>query len=279
MPKGEGSILFQPGPVPRFELEANLDSLGYGTLGFGAAAAQAKGTRDSLTWFARSRVGDLGAFLAGGRYERPAGRSLQHVAIDSLAVLLPSGVWFLEHPTALTLSDSILRVDSASLANAAGSSRGRLSIAGDLPRHGRINARVSLDSFPLTGVYALLQQDTVGVRGALTASVAATGTRDNPAYTGSFAFSNASFGSFSAPFMDGNLDYGNRRLNGEVHLWRSGQQVLNVTAHPPLDLALVPVAERQLPHTLSVQARADSADLRVLAARTPTGRPAGGGVA
>jgi len=118
----------------------------------------------------------------------------------------------------------------------------------------------------------LLQKDTLGVAGALTASVAATGTRANPAYSGSFAFSNASFGSFRAPFMDGNIDYRNRRLNGEVHLWRSGQQVLNVTAHLPLDLALVPVAQRQLPDTLSVQARADSVDLGVLAAVTTTVR-------
>jgi translocation and assembly module TamB len=70
--------------------------------------------------------------------------------------------------------------------------------------------------------------------------------------------------------MDGNLNYTSRRLNGEVHLWRSGQQVLNVTAHLPLDLALVPVADRQLPDTLSVQARADSVDLGVLAAVTKT---------
>src|SRR5256714_1313854 len=128
MPKGEGSILFQPGPVPRFELNAHIDSLGYGSLGFGAAAARAKGTRDSLTWFARSRVGDLGAFLAGGRYDRPAVGSLQHVAFDSLALLLPSGVWFLEHPTAVSLSDSMLRGDSASLVNANGSHRGRPSL-------------------------------------------------------------------------------------------------------------------------------------------------------
>src|SRR5207237_4017017 len=124
--------------------------------------------------------------------------------------------------------------------------------------------------FPLPGAYALLQHDTLGVRGALTASVTVTGTRENPSYTGSFAFSNASFGSFGAPFMDGNVDYANRRLNGEVHLWRSGQQVLNVTAHLPLDLALVPVADRQLPDTLAVQARADSVDLGVLAAVTTT---------
>ena len=269
VPRGQGKIAYQPGPVPTFDVEANLDSLGYGRLGFGAAAARAKGTRDSLTWFARSRVGDLGAFLAGGRYARPAGdRGVQHVAVDSLAVLLPSGVWFLDNPTALAFGDSVLHVDSASLVNAAGS--GRLTISGDLPGRGPINAQVSLDGFPLTGIYALMQQDTLGVAGAVTASVAATGTRADPAFSGSFAFSNASFGSFRAPFMDGIIDYRSHRLNGEVHLWRSGQQVLNVTAHLPLDLALVPVAERQLPDTLSVQARADSVDLGVLAAVTTT---------
>jgi len=270
MPKGEGTIAYQPGPVPRFDFDANIDSLGYGRLGFGAAAAHARGTRDSLTWVARSRVGDLGAFLAGGRYARPGGRSPQHAVVDSLAVLLPSGVWFLERPTALTFGDSVLHVDSASFRSAAGA--GRLMVTGDLPARGPINALVALDSFPLTGIYALMEADTVGVAGALTATVAANGTRANPSYTGSFAFSNASFGSFRAPFMDGIIDYRSRRLNGEVHLWRSGQQVLNVTAHLPLDLALVPMAQRQLPDTLSVQARADSVDLGVLAAVTTTVR-------
>jgi len=270
LPKGEGTIAYQPGPVPRFDAAANMDSLGYGRLGFGAASAHARGTRDSLTWFARSRVGDLGAFLAGGRYARPAGGTTQHAIVDSLAVLLPSGVWFLERPTALTFGDSVLHVDSASLKNAAGA--GRLTVSGDLPDRGPIDARVSLDGFPLTGIYALMQSDTFGVAGAVTATMVANGTRANPLYSGSFAFSNASFGSFRAPFMDGIIDYRNRRLNGEVHLWRSGQQVLNVTAHLPLDLALVPVAQRQLPDTLSVQARADSVDLGVLTAVTTTVR-------
>src|SRR5438105_3655117 len=270
LPKGEGTIAYQPGSVPRFDVAANIDSLGYGRLGFGAASAHARGTRDSLTWFARSRVGDLGAFLAGGRYARPAGSGIQHTVVDSLAVLLPSGVWFLERPTALAFGDSMLHVDSAALRNSAGA--GRLIFGGDLPAHGPINARVSLDSFPLTGIYALTQSDTLGVAGAVTATVAASGTRANPLYGGSFAFSNTSFGSFRAPFMDGIIDYRNHRLNGEVHLWRTGQQILNVTARLPLDLALVPVAQRQLPDTLSVQARADSVDLGVLAAVTTTVR-------
>src|SRR5258708_16309842 len=117
-----------------------------------------------------------------------------------------------------------------------------------------------------------MERASLGVAGAVTAPVLATGTRANPTYSGSFAFSNAAFGSFRAPFMDGIIDYRGRRLNGEVHLWRSGQQVLNVTGHLPLDLALVPVAQRQLPDTLSVQARADSVDLGVLAAVTTTVR-------
>ncbi len=268
VPKGEGTIAYQPGPLPRFDVEANMDSIGYGRYGFGLAAAHARGTRDSLTWFARSRVGDLGAFLAGGRYAQPGGSGTRQAVVDSLALLLPSGVWFLERPTALALGDSVLHLDSAALKSAAGA--GRLSLSGDLPARGPINARISLDSFPLTGVYALLQSDTLGVAGAVTANVAATGTRANPLYSGSFAFSNAAFGSFRAPFLDGIIDYRNRRLNGEVHMWRSGQQVLNVIAHLPLDLALVPVAQRQLPDTLSVQARADSVDLGVLAAVTTT---------
>lgn len=269
VPQGQGSIAYQPGPVPSFDIQADIDSLGYGRFGFGAAAARATGTRDSLTWFARSRVGDLGAFLAGGRYARPGGAGgVQHVAVDSLALLVPGGVWFLQHPTALAFSDSSLHVDSMALRNSAGP--GLLTLRGDLPQHGPINARVSLDSFPLPGIYALLQHDTVGVTGAVTASIIANGTRANPTYAGSFAFANASFGSFSAPFMDGIIDYRGRRLNGEVHLWRAGQQILSVKAHLPLDLALVPVARRQLPDTLSVQARADSVDLGVLAAVTTT---------
>jgi hypothetical protein len=41
-----------------------------------------------------------------------------------------------------------------------------------------------------------MQEDTIGVAGAVTANIAANGTRADPAYAGSFAFSNASFGSF-----------------------------------------------------------------------------------
>lgn len=267
VPAGHGRATFEPGVAPVFDVDATIDSLGYGRLGFGAAQARARGTRDSLTWFARSRVGDLGAFLAGGRYARGTGASAHQVGVDSLAVLLPGSVWFLERPVQVTVGDSSLRVDTVSLKSATGT--GRLVVNGELARRGGADARVYLETFPLAGVYALLQEDTLGVAGAVTATLSVGGTRANPTYNGSFAVSDAAFGAFRTPFMDGTLAYLNRRLDGEVHLWRSGQQILNVTAHLPLDLALLDVAQRQLPETLSVQARADSVDLTVLEAVTP----------
>jgi autotransporter translocation and assembly factor TamB len=265
VPAGRGRGTYEPGTAPVFAVEATVDSLGYGRLGFGAAEARARGMRDSLTWFARSRVGDLGAFLAGGRYARDS--AAQRLGVDSLAVLLPGSVWFLERPVHVTIGDSAIAVDTASFKSAEGS--GRLVISGDVARHGRADARVYLETFPLAGVYALLQRDTLGVAGVVTATLALGGTRASPTYNGSFALSDGAFGAFRAPFMDGTIAYQNRRLDGEVHLWRSGQQILNLTGRLPLDLALMKVAQRQLPDTLSVQARADSVDLTVLEAVTP----------
>src|SRR2546426_1393294 len=103
----------------------------------------------------------------------------------------------------------------------------------------------------------------------LAPAAALAGTRAEPQYTGSFSLTNGSIGEFRAPALDGTFDYRDRRLESAVHLWRSGQQVLTVAAHLPLDLALAPVAQRQLPDTLSVRATADSVDLSLLEALTP----------
>src|SRR5438552_8094920 len=99
----------------------------------------------------------------------------------------------------------MLRVDSAALKNGAGA--GRLALSGEVPVRGPINARVSLESFPLTGIYALTERDTLGVAGVVPPTMSATGTRANPLYSGAFAFSEAPVGTFPAPFMDGVIGY------------------------------------------------------------------------
>src|SRR5205814_2305086 len=91
-------------------------------LGFDADSLRAL---DSLTWFARSRMGAGGAFLAGGRFARrpgPAG-TVRAVGLDSLAVQLPGDVWVLERPTELTVTDSAARVSRLALKSVYGSGK------------------------------------------------------------------------------------------------------------------------------------------------------------
>ncbi|HZI21659.1 MAG TPA: translocation/assembly module TamB domain-containing protein, partial [Gemmatimonadales bacterium] len=269
VPAGRGRLQWHPGSARSFAVDATLDSLAYGPFGFSGAAASARGTTDSLTWFARSRVGAGGAFLAGGRFARRAGSTgpILAVGVDSLAVHLPDDVWVLEHPTELMVTDSAATVSSLSLQSAYG--HGKLVLEGGLPTHGRADAHLQIEGFPLAGVYSLLEQDTAGVAGTVTATAGLSGTRAAPVATGSFSLSNAAVSGFHAPFVDGTFEYRDRRLRSALHLWRSGQQILAVQAYLPLDLALMPVERRQLPDTLSVGATADSVDLSVLEALTP----------
>jgi autotransporter translocation and assembly factor TamB len=58
--------------------------------------------------------------------------------------------------------------------------------------------------------------------------------------------------------------YAARRLDGDAQLSVAGRAVLALTAHLPLDLALVPVAHRQVADTLAIGARANDVDLGAL---------------
>jgi hypothetical protein len=270
VPAGRGRLAWQLGPHPTFGFDAALDSLAYGVLGFSGVTAAARGTADSLTWFARARIGDGGAFLGGGRFAQrpaPAGGAVRTIGVDSLAVQLPGDAWVLERPAELTVTDSTATVSRFVLHSAYG--QGMLALEGDLPTRGRADAHLQLEAFPLAGLYALLEQDTTGVGGTITATAGLSGTRASPISSGSFSLSNGSLGAFHTPFVDGTFEYRDRRLGAALHLWRSGQQILDVQAYLPLDLALTPVARRQLPDTLSVRATADSVDLSVLEALTP----------
>lgn len=277
--RGDAALRWQPGTVPGIALDVTLDSLAWNDLGFGAASAAVAGTMDSLTWFARSRIGDLSAFLGGGRLRQErdsAGTATLAVDVDSLAVLVPGGVWFLSQDVRAVVSDSVTSVSTLTLSKADGA--GRLTIEGNLPRRGYGNASVQLESFPVQALYGLLQRDTAGVGGSLTATVSVEGSRIAPVYQGSFSLAEGAFGQFHTPFVDGTVTYRDRRLDGDLHLWRSGQQIMTVAAHLPLDLSLVQVPTRQLPESLSVRALADSVDLSLLEAVTPLVRQVRGGL-
>ncbi|HYK82490.1 MAG TPA: translocation/assembly module TamB domain-containing protein [Gemmatimonadales bacterium] len=269
---GRARFEWRPGPDRTFELEATLDSLVSGGLAFGGVVARAQGSPDSLTWFARSRLGSAGAVLAGGRFARRGGAA--GLGIDSLALQLPGDVWVLERPVELTVSDSAARVSRLVLHSAYAS--GQLVLEGNLPQRAPATAHLQLEAFPLAGLYTLAERDTAGVGGTVTATVGLSGTRASPVWSGAFSLTNGALGEFRTPFVDGSFEYRDRYLHGGVHLWRSGQQILDIEGYLPLDLALVPRPQRQLPDTLSVRATADSVDLAVLEALTPAVRRVAG---
>ena len=262
---------YQPGPAPALYGDAALDSVRLGRYAFSSASGHIAGRTDSLSWFAQSHVGDLVAFAAGGRLMRraaPQGNDpAVAVGLDSLSVLLPGGGWQLQAPVRLAMTDSIVDFSGGTLASVGGS--GRIAFQSMRTARGRADAHGHVDGFPLAAAYALLQRDTSGVRGTMSATIGITGSRFAPVYEGSVTVSNGSLGAFRAPYVDGTFSYRDRRLDAAVRLWHADQQVITVNAHLPLDLSLVAVPNRQLPDTLTVTARADSADLAVLETITP----------
>ncbi|HSD32190.1 MAG TPA: translocation/assembly module TamB domain-containing protein, partial [Gemmatimonadales bacterium] len=253
---------YEPGSAPLVFADGSADSIAHGAMGFGAVRAGVRGRLDSLQWSGRTRIGDLSGVVAGGRYIRDTAGAKQ-LAVDSFAVRLPGGVWFLEAPATLRFGDSVVAIDSVAMRRVNGP--GHLALAGTIPTGGNGLAQLHIEGFPLAGVNALLQRDTLGTTGGVSVDLTVRGSRREPSYDGRFALVPDSAG---APSVDGTFAYARRRLDAAASLKRGAREVVGFTAHLPLDLALERVPRRQLPDTLSIRARADGAGLDALEALT-----------
>ncbi|MBI2537387.1 MAG: translocation/assembly module TamB domain-containing protein, partial [Gemmatimonadetes bacterium] len=251
------------------ELDGAVDSLVWDGLEVSWVEARVRGRRHSLGWFARSRWGEDAAWLAGGAMRTDSLGS--EVVIDSLAVLLPSEVWFLARQSRFTVSDSVIAVDSTALESASGGAR--LALAGSVPRAGLGTLAVSLERIPLADARALAQRDPSEITGVLSGTLTLAGTARDPVMQGKAALQDAAFRGFRAPYLDGAFEYRARRLGGEFVLWRGGERVFGISLDLPVDLAWRDApAERKLPGPLSIRVRADSVDLGFVEAMVPVAR-------
>ena len=168
--------------MPGLTFDVTLDSLRYGQIGFSETFASGRGTRDSLTWFARSRFGDVGAFATGGRMARrsPGGGRPPGVTVgvDSISLQLPGGTWRLQQPTEIVMNDSVVAIGATTLRSESDS--GRIVLDGHLPARGPLVAHMQLDAFPVAGIYTLFEHDTAGVGGTINATLGLAGTRTDP---------------------------------------------------------------------------------------------------
>ena len=260
VPAGSARLRWMAGS-DLLDIGADVDSVAFGRFGLGGLAAAVSGRPDSLSWFARSRVGDLLAVLAGGSLSRSA--AVTTMRLDSAAALLPGEVWFLEQPGTVRATAAALAFADSGLVWRQAGDTGNVRISGRVPLDSAGNARLVVSRFPLAALSAFLVNDTTGVRGRVEADVAISGTRREPVIRATVAA--AGDPGIGTPFRArGTATYAARRLDGQLEVTRRGRRILDLTAHLPVDLALEGVARRQVPDTLWVRAVADSVDLEQL---------------
>ncbi|MDQ3224053.1 MAG: translocation/assembly module TamB, partial [Gemmatimonadota bacterium] len=264
-PRVTGAFSWIGGQRPQLTASIGSDSLNAGTWAFHRIGAQARGWADSLEWSAGTGIGSNVGVNAAGRWWRHG--QTQVAVFDSLSFALPAHRYRAEESFAVTLSDSAPAVSPVTIRAEDGS--GLLQLAGRVPGSAEGSLLIRVLGLDLHDAYGLLQRDTLGISGDLGIDVRVGGTAERPTLRGTMTLDGGKFGDFNAPFLQGVVDYADRRLETDLLLWRTGKNVLDVGATLPLDLALRGAKQRQVDGPLSVHAHGDSVDLGILEALTP----------
>ncbi|HEU5051057.1 MAG TPA: translocation/assembly module TamB domain-containing protein, partial [Gemmatimonadales bacterium] len=273
-PRVTGTFSSSGGASPQLGLEFQADSLlvagdttGVPQWTLSDIAFEARGRADSLDWGLGTTVGATSRFDGAGWWQSAEG--LSTLGVDTLAARLGTGTWRLLEPTSLALPDSGAPVLAPTAVVAADRS-GELRVAGTLPFDAPGDLTLSGFGLDLRDIYDLMGRDTTGIRGDIGFDLEAGGTAEAPTFRGTATLADAQFGDARMPYVEGVLNYGERRLDANLLLWRTGDPVLRVEAGIPLDLALRGAEVRRIEGPLSIRAVGDSVDLAILEAFIPT---------
>lgn len=249
---------------PEVGLAVNADTVMLGRVEVRDLGFAAGGYQDSLRWSGTALMGGSTGLSGAGSYWSTGPDPV--VSFDSLIAALPSRTWRLRQPATVTLTGGRYALSGVDLGATDGS--GSVVLAGAVPRSGPADLSITVLGLQLRDVYTMLQRDTTGVSGSVQLDLTLGGTAALPTLRGTMTVADLSFGDFGSPFVQGVLDYADRRLDANLLLWKTGQNVLRVEAKLPLDLALKSVRRRQVDGPLSIRAIADSTDLAVAEAFT-----------
>jgi hypothetical protein len=255
-------------------LETSLDSLELGRWSFADVEVTLEGPTDSLGWFARSSFGadGWGAAIAEGSLVSSSGK--RTVPIDLMAFQLESGQWFVDLPAVVEFTDSGIDFARTTVTRRGGS--GRITLDGRLPFAGTGWLAASIEALPAEDLWMLMQRPYRDVRGEVSGTFLLDGTAAAPTMSLYVSLRQGVFGEFQAPQMLGEWSYKDRRVEGDVRLLRTGEEILNVNVQLPIDLALTDVETRRLPGEISIRAAADGVDLSFMDAVNPLVRQTGG---
>jgi translocation and assembly module TamB len=265
-PVATALLAWDGGGRPRLDIATELDTLRMRNRLFRDLSVRLDGPIDSLGWRVGTVLGDSGGPELAGRGRWWDRGGIRRVAVDSLRARLAVHEWLLEAPATVTLSDSAPAVTPFVLSTEDGS--GQISARGRLP--GDTPGELYVDAFGIEARdVASLLQDSLGMTGQLGVTLELGGTAAAPTIGGHALFGDARIGNVKGPLAQALIDYRDRRLAANMFLWRTGNQVLEVEASLPLDLAFRKVRERQIDGPLTIRAKADSADLALIEAVLP----------
>lgn len=262
------SAAYTGGTRPALTLDAVVDSLDRDNRYLRQLRLTMTGPIDSTRWGLFADVG--GAIGVAGSGTFTSSDTARTVMLDALGLDLPSRAWQLTKGGVLTLTDSAISITPIELAASDGS--GFLRIGGRAPWESEGAMTVEALGISVTDLYALAQYDTLGTGGWLGMNLEFGGTRYAPTLGGTLTIEDITVGETQGPFIQGVLRYGEKRFEGGLLLYRTGEPVLQVRYSLPVDLALVKIEDRRVDGPLSVSATADSVDLSVVEALVPTVR-------
>lgn len=245
--------------------QVTADQLSVAGLTYAPLELTFNGPMDSLT------VRASAAFTPGSSVHAQAtvrGDSLLRlVHVDSMVLVLPTRTWTLAEPGTVRITPAGITLDTLELRE--GSGAGFVRAQGSLPLHGGIaDFTAAFDSVSMTDIYTLTQRDASGIRGAVNGTLRVSGPVETPTMEARVALSDGGVTDYRLPLFQVLARYTDRRLTLKGGLWRDSMQFVTINGSLPLDLALTPVAHRQLPGTIAIVAKADSLDMSVIASLT-----------
>jgi autotransporter translocation and assembly factor TamB len=245
---------------------AQADSLPSSVWTFHELTASVEGFADSLGWAVGTGIGTGPRVDGAGWWSRRHERNV--LGLDSLRADLVTRPWRLLAPATVVLSDSAPLIDSLELS--AVDRSGSVRLAGRLPLDAPGEMTVDAYGLELKSLYALAGKDTTGVKGELGANIQLAGTAREPDANGGFTLSGLEFGESRLPYVEGIFNYGDKRLDANLQLWRTGTPIMHLNAHLPIYLGLGDsIPNRRLDGPVTVRAVGDSVNLAIIEAFLP----------
>ena len=237
---------------------------------------------DSVRWLERS--------FRGGRleldYMRPGGSALLElersgdedyrvrvafeadslggvIHLDELVLRFADVRWNLGGPATFEWSEEGLRVRDFRLIRP-GPDGMRILADGDLPFRGAADFGLEVRRLRLGRVSGLLQTGE-DVEGLVDLELTVGGTARDPVASGSLSADSLRFRNVTLSRMEGSVEYGERRLRGNLRAWRDSFLAGRIEVSYPVDLALQEREERILDEPMDVRVVTDSFPTVVLA--------------